>query len=80
MNTNRKAANLKELLHKLQKLRNFEPENVKAVLNELKKAPEFHTEKTKLLLRDLPTKKTWPGLKHDLIDDLETKIGDIHNS
>ncbi|RYD73298.1 MAG: hypothetical protein EOP53_20355 [Sphingobacteriales bacterium] len=80
MDNNRKAANLKELLHKLQQLKTFHPENIKAVLNELKKATEFHTEKTKLLLRDLPTKKTWPGLKHNLIDEMETKIGDMHNS
>ena len=80
MDNNRKAANLKELLYKLHQLKNFEPESIKAVIKELKKAKEFHTEKTKLLLRDLPTKKTWPGLKHNLIDDLETSIGDIHNS
>ncbi|WP_316829646.1 hypothetical protein [Pedobacter aquatilis] len=80
METLNKISQMSSFLKKVQQLRGFGDMDSYNLVNEFKKFTNASENNINRMIEDFSSPRTWNVAKRNLIDDVETVIGDIYNS
>jgi len=80
METPNKISQMSSFLRKVQQLRGFGDMDSYNLVNEFKKFGNMPENSLNKIMEDFSSPRTWNIAKSRLIDNVETVIGEIHNS